>query len=222
MAVIAYETSFARLDEAALAQWRDVPAAVASDCMGRAQAMVAEIGPLTPSMSVVGQARTVACMAADNSALHAAIGLCAPGDVIVCDGRGYTASALFGGLLTSAAQEAGVAALVIDGAVRDSAEIVEAGFACFTRAVVPTGPHKGFGGVIDGPIACGGVAVEPGDLVIGDADGVVIVPLGRVDEVLSAASEVLAKEARALESVAAGGSLAEVYGVPEVTMKTRS
>lgn len=217
MPVLAHRAEFDRLDADALAAWREVPAAVASDCLGRAFAMAGAISPLASSMRIVGQARTVACMAADNSALHAAIGRCAPGEVIVCDGRAFENAALFGGLLTRAAQEARVAGLVIDGAVRDSEEIVEAGFPCFARAVCPAGPHKGFGGTLDAPVACGGLSVAPGDLVIGDADGVTVVPLARVAETLEAARTVLAKEARALESVAAGGSLAEVYGVPEVT-----
>lgn len=218
MGVTAYDVAISRPDPAMLERWREVPAAVASDCLGRSQAMTGAISPLRPSMRVLGPARTVACMAADNSALHAAIGRCAPGDVIVCDGKGFEGSALFGGLLTRAAQEAGVAGLVIDGAVRDSEEIVEAGFACFSRAVAPAGPHKGFGGVIDGVIACGGVAVAPGDLIVGDGDGVTVVPRARIAATRDAAAAILAKEARALESVAAGGSLAEVYGVPEVTL----
>ena len=207
-----------RLDADMLEEWRDIPAAVASDCLGRAQAMAAAISPLSPKMRIVAQARTVDCMAADNSALHAAVGICEPGQVLVCNAQGYENNAIFGGLMTRAATDAGVAGLVIDGSVRDSEEIIDAGFACFSRGVVPRGPHKGFGGVIDGPIACGGVSVSPGDLIIGDADGVTVVPLARVAETMAAAKEILAKEERALASLDEGGSLAEVYGVPEITL----
>ena len=93
-----------------------------------------------------------------------------------------------------------------------------AGFPVFSRGVVPAGPHKGFGGEIDGTIACGGVAVAPGDLIIGDADGVTVVPFAKVEATLEAAKAILAKEERALASLAEGGSLAEVYGVPDVTV----
>ena len=75
-----------------------------------------------------------------------------------------------------------------------------------------------FGGVIDAPVSCGGVVVHPGDLIIGDADGVTVVPFAKLDATLGAAEAILAKEARALESLAKGGSLAEVYGVPDITM----
>ena len=102
--------------------------------------------------------------------------------------------------------------------LRDSAEIIEAGFPVFARGVVPRGPHKAFGGVIDGPIACGGVSVSPGDLILGDADGVTVVPFARASEVLDAARAVLEKEARVLKTLAEGGSLAELYGVPEIEL----
>ena len=78
--------------------------------------------------------------------------------------------------------------------------------------------HKAFGGVIDGPIACGGVAVSSGDLIIGDADGVAVVPFARIDEVMEGVQAILAKEKRALKALADGGTLAEIYGVPEITL----
>ena len=218
MPVTCYETSFPRLRKDDLDAWADIPAAVASDCLGRSQAMVGAIGPLARSMRITAQARTVACMVADNSALHAAIDGCELGDVLVCDAQAFEDSALFGGLMTKSAVMHGVGGLVIDGAVRDSLEIIESGLSVFARAVVPAGPHKGFGGVINGPISCGGVSVAPGDLIIGDADGVTVVPLARVSETLAAAKAILEKEERALAGLADGGSLADVYGVPEITM----
>lgn len=218
MPVFQHDIELPRLAPAALARWAEIPAAVASDCLNRAQAMAGAIGPLDRSMRIVAQARTVEVMVADNSALHAAVGVCEPGWVLVCDAHGYEDQAIWGGLMTRSAHDKGLAGLVIDGAVRDSAEIVEMGFNVFARAVVPCGPHKGFGGVIDAPVACGGVVVRPGDLVIGDADGVTVVPFEKVDETLEKAEAILAKEARALASLAEGGSLAEVYGVPEITM----
>lgn len=221
MPVIRYDVEIPKLAPAALAAWGEIPAAVASDCLGRSGAMAGAISPLAPSMRITAQARTVQVMAADNSALHAAIGLCEAGEVLVCDAHSFIDSAIFGGLMCRSAVDAGLAGLVIDGAVRDSAEIVEAGFPVFSRGVVPAGPHKGFGGEIDGVIACGGVAVAPGDLIIGDADGVVVVPFAKIEATLEAAHAILAKEARALASLAEGGSLAEVYGVPEVTVVKR-
>lgn len=218
MTVRRHDIAIPRLDPDALQAWVDIPAAVASDAQNRGQAMAGTIGPLHPTMRIVAQARTVHCMVADNSALHAAIGLCQPGEVLVCNAEGFEDAAVFGGLMTRSALDQGVAGLVIDGAVRDSAEIVEAGFATFARAVVPRGPHKGFGGTIDGAISCGGIAVAPGDLIIGDADGVTVIPFARIDAVLAGARAILAREEKALASVAAGGSLADIYGVPKVEL----
>ena len=218
MTVRRHDIEIPRLTKVELEAWAEIPAAVASDCLGRAHAMAGAIKPLDPGMRLVAQARTVACMAADNSALHGAMRCCEPGDAIVCDGQGFEDAALWGGLMTRAAMDRGIAGLVVDGAVRDSAEIIEAGFPCYSRAVVPRGPHKGFGGVIDGPISCGGLSVSPGDLVIGDADGVTIVPFGRIAETLAAARAMLEDEAKALEAVAQGADLAEIYGGAEVTL----
>ncbi|MEM9097629.1 MAG: RraA family protein [Pseudomonadota bacterium] len=218
MSVRRHNIKIPRLSAEDLAAWAEVPAAVTSDALGRAGAMAGAISPIAPSMRIVAQARTVACMVADNSALHAAITEVEPGDVLVCDAQGFEDAAIWGGLMTGSAVERGLAGLVIDGAVRDSAEIVEAGFNVFARAVVPRGPHKGFGGVIDGAISCGGQAVHPGDLIVADADGAVVVPFARVPEALAGAQAILAKEAKAMETVAQGGSLADVYGVPKVEL----
>lgn len=175
------------------------------------------IQPLAPNMRLAGQARTIRCMVGDNSALHAALDLAEPGDVLVADAGGFLGNAVWGGLMTEAARRKGIAGLVIDGAVRDSAEIVASAFPCFARGTVPAGPHKNFGGEIDGPVACGGVAVSPGDLVVADADGVTVVPLARVGAVLAAYGALKEKEARTLAALEAGDTLAGIYGVPEVT-----
>ena len=156
-------------------------------------------------------------MVGDNSALHAAIHLAKPGDVLVVDAGGFIGNAVWGGLMTAAAVRKGIAGLIVDGAVRDRTEISALGLPCFSRGTVPAGPHKAFGGEIDGPIACGGIAVSPGDLVVADADGVTVVPLVRCKNVLASYKELKEKEAQALESLERGGALAEMYGTPSVT-----
>ena len=95
-----------------------------------------------------------------------------PGCMLVVDARGHMDTAVWGGVLTHAALVKGVSALVVDGSVRDVDEIRQTALTVFTRGVVPNGPHKGFGGSINTAISCAGVAVNPGDLVVGDADGV--------------------------------------------------
>ena len=126
-------------------------------------------------------------MAGDNGIIHAAIPHARPGEILVVNGMGVEDVAIWGEVMTHAAQKQGIAGIVLDGAVRDVAEMREMGFPVFCRAVVPRGPHKGFGGTIDGAISCGGVAVSPGDLVIGDDDGVAVVPLAEVRAVQAAA-----------------------------------
>ena len=216
MPVRQHSATFKRLSAETLAAWQGTEAAAVSDCLERSQAMDGGLQPLDRRMRVVGQARTVRCMVGDNSALHTAINLVQPGDVLVADAGGYLGNAIWGGLMTDAARRKGIAGLVIDGAVRDCTEIIGAGFPCFARGTVPAGPHKNFGGEIDGPVACGGVAVHPGDLIVADGDGVTVVPLGRVNDVHTAYKALKEKEARAMAALKAGGSLADLYGVPEI------
>jgi regulator of RNase E activity RraA len=114
------------------------------------------------------------------------------------------------------AKEQGISGLVVDGAVRDSDEIVEAGLNMFCRAVVPCGPIKQGGGSLDGPITCGGLEVTPGDIVLGDADGVTIVPLERAEEILKDAQVILKKEAKLMDDLKEGATLAGYFGPVDV------
>ncbi|MDH3580974.1 MAG: RraA family protein [Hyphomicrobiales bacterium] len=216
MPIQRHETDFATLSPETLARWREIPPAIASDCMNRTHVMAGAIKPVAEGMAIAGQARTVACMVGDNSALHRAIGLAAPGEVLVVDGGGFADTAIWGGIMTRAALQYGIAGLVIDGAVRDVAEIRELGFACFARAVVPAGPHKGFGGIIDGAIACAGCPVSPGDLVLGDDDGVCVVPLAHAEEILAASLDKIAQEEQTNADTAAGKLPADTMGLPEI------
>ncbi len=184
MAVQKFTPTFTRLSGDDLAKWRDIPPAIASDCMNRCYAMAARFSPLAPGMTVCGHARTVTGMVGDNGASHAAIGLAQPGDILVIDARGHTETAVWGGIMTRAAMQQKLGGVVIDGAVRDASEIREFGFATFAAGICPAGPSKGFGGIIDGAISCAGCPVKPGDIVLGDDDGIAVVPLERQAEIL--------------------------------------
>ncbi|MEK9752707.1 MAG: aminotransferase class I/II-fold pyridoxal phosphate-dependent enzyme, partial [Rhodospirillaceae bacterium] len=168
MAIQQYRTDYRRLERRELDAWEGVAPAIVGDCMNRAQVMAARIKPLSPGIRLIGQARTVNCMVGDNAAIHVAIDLAEPGEVLVVDARAHLDTAVWGGIMTRAAMQRGLAGIVLDGALRDAAEIRELGFAAFCAGVVPAGPSKGFGGVIDGAISCGGVAVASGDLIVGD------------------------------------------------------
>ena len=211
-----YETDFETLPPETLDAWRDIPPAIVSDCMNRTHFMAAAIKPVKPGIPLVGQARTVTAMVGDNGISHAAIPLVEKGQVLVIDAGGYDDVAVWGGIMTRAAMARGVAGVVIDGGIRDVAEIRELGFPVYARAHVPAGPHKGFGGIIDGPISCAGCPVKPGDIVIGDDDGVAVVPLEWADDMLAASREKLRQEEETIKAIAEGKTTVELLGVGEV------
>jgi len=204
MPIQRHRAEFETLSEDTLAAWRNVPPAIVGDCMNRSNLMAGAIKPVKEGTVLVGQARTVQVMVGDNSALHVATGLLKPGEVIVADAGGYMDTAVWGGIMTRAALKQNIAGIVIDGAIRDMSEIRELGFACYARGVVPAGPHKGFGGIIDGVISCAGCPVSPGDIVLGDDDGIAIVPLARQAELLKASLEKMAQEEQTNAETAQG------------------
>ena len=210
-----YEVDFQILSADVIAEWRTIPPAIVSDCMNRTQAMAARIKPLAAGTVLAGQARTADCMVGDNGPLHSALRYIRPGEVLVAGGNGHADVALWGGILTRAAMARGCAGLVLDGAVRDIAEIRELGFPCYASAHVPAGPHKGFGGVIDGTLSCGGCPVRPGDIIVGDDDGIAVVPLERQAELLAASKAKLADEEATMKLIAEGVLTADRLEIPE-------
>ncbi|MEX0695137.1 MAG: RraA family protein [Rhodospirillales bacterium] len=215
MALQKYIADFTPLSEQALAAWRDIPAAVVSDMMNRSQVMAGRIKPVGIGMKLCGQARTVSCMSGDNSAPHRLIGMCRKGEVMIIDARGSENVAVWGGIMTEAAITRGIGGIVVEGAIRDIAEIRARGFSAFSTAVVPAGPHKGFGGIIDGTVSVGDCPVNPGDLIIGDDDGVAVVPLAWSERMLKAAQQKIAEEADVIEKIHAGANQADLMGLPE-------
>jgi regulator of RNase E activity RraA len=133
--------------------------------------------------SASGRAFTVSTPPGDNASLHRAIDQVEDGDVIVVDGKGYLDRALWGAIMSEAAQLAGAAGLVVDGAIRDVAETRRLAFPVFAAGVTPAGPYNKVPGEIGGTITCGGLAVSPGDWVHADDDGVVVIPASRADEI---------------------------------------
>lgn len=215
MAMQRYLVEFPRLSPETLALWETVPSSVASDTQNRCQSMDARIKPCAPGMRICGQARTVAAMPGDNSMLLTACSVAAPGEVVVVAGGGLDDVAMAGEWVARGCRSRGLGGLVIDGSVRDLREIRSIGFPVFARGAVPRGPHKSFGGKMDITAAVGGIAVNPGDLIIGDDDGITVVPLAAMDEVLQRCLDLLAKERIWSEQLDAGQSLAKVLGVPE-------
>ncbi|MFF6985478.1 RraA family protein [Streptomyces sp. NPDC010273] len=176
-------------------EFQDVPTTTLADLLGHAQVLDLGIRSLwSPVPRLAGPAFTVRCPPGDNLMLHAAIHRAAPGSVVVVE-SGDVEYALAGGNVCAVAQRRGIAGFVVDGVIRDVGEVREAGFPVFGRGVVPIPGVKKAVLPLNERVRCGGVAVDPGDVVVADEDGVVVVPGARRAEVLAGARERLAKEA---------------------------
>jgi 4-hydroxy-4-methyl-2-oxoglutarate aldolase len=151
------------------------PSSLISDCQNRMGAMDGLIRPLLPGRGFCGPAITVEEVEGGNLMSHAALELAQPGDVLVIDAKGVATRACWGAVQTLAAERLGLAAVVVNGVVRDCADIATRALPIYALGTSPGGPLKGWGGNVNLPIACGGVAVCPGDVVVGDDDGVVVV-----------------------------------------------
>jgi RraA family protein len=181
-----------------------LPAANIGDVMNRMQTMRTCFHAYGGRRTVAGPAFTVRARAGDNLMLHRAIDLAAPGDVIVCDGAGELGIALTGELMMGHAARRGIAAVILDGAVRDITALGSLPMGIWARGATPSGPYKDGPGEIGYPVSCGGLVVMPGDLVMADEDGVVVIPREDVEAVIVAAEAHNAKEIKAQEAIDAG------------------
>lgn len=180
-------TGIPRLDQVWLDRFAQVNSTDVADKIGPLYAMSPDIGPLyQPIRRLVGQALTVKAVPGDSLAVHGALSMVQPGDVIVVDWRGYDRACAGGSNILKLPAERGLRGVVIDGAWRDLDESQEVDFPIFGRARNPHSPPKRRPGEINVPVACGGVVVEPGDLVVADSEGVVIVPRKHVAAVWDA------------------------------------
>lgn len=170
------KTDFERVPAALVKKAATFQAAILADVGGRRGTLGGRITPLSRKMRVAGPAFTVEVRPGDNLMIHAAIALAKPGDVIVVDGKGDQSCALTGALMAATAKKAGLAGFVMDAAVRDADECEHGDFPIFSVGTNPNGPTKGLAGRIGWPISLGGTSVNPGDLIVGDADGVVVIP----------------------------------------------
>jgi len=216
MSVQIFKNDFAPLSAEKLIQWASIPPAIAGDVMNRQNVMAGRISPLSTGMTIVGQARTVSVLAGDNAALHEVIGRLNPKEVLVIDAANYSDRAVWGGILNTRAKLRGINGVVLDGAARDAAEMRAMGLPVVLSALSPAGPHKGWGGSIDDRISCGGVVVMPGDIILGDDDGVTVVPLNRADTILEASLARMAYEADILEKLASGADVSGLFPSPEL------
>ena len=202
------QRQFARVTSDQVQRAAEFQAAIFADVNGRTGAMHGRIAALRPEMKLAGPAFTVEVRPGDNLMIHAAIALAQPGDVLVIDGKGDQTSALMGTLMMSACQVRKLGGVVIDGAVRDSIELAEMGFPVFAFGTNPNGPTKNVAGRIGQPISCGGVSVQPGDLIVAVADGVVVLEREKVEALLPLAAAKVADESIRLAQIQGGNTAA--------------
>ncbi len=207
---------FPRADAKLVQGFQGIATGVVSDAMGRCNAMAAEIKPVWRGARVLGPALTVRTFPADNLMIHKAVTLAKPGDVLVVNAGGYKDTAVFGDLMGYSLKVHGAAGMVIDGASRDAEGLEAIQFPVFARAVLPQGPFKDAAGAINMPVSCGGVAVSPGDIILGDADGVVVIPREHAAGVLQAAQATLAKEQQVRRRLEQGEYLFDMLKLGDV------
>lgn len=199
----AIHESPSRPDPAALQALRNLAVPLLSDCMGRLYGAVG-LRPFHGGGRLVGPAFTVKTRPGDNLMIHRALDLAAPGDVVVVDGGGEITNALVGEIMLRWAETRRLGGFVIDGAIRDVEAFAAAGFPCFARAASHRGPYKDGPGEINVAVAIGGMAVGPGDILVGDADGVVAFPAARLGRLLAQAQDKLRQEEADLARIRGG------------------
>jgi 4-hydroxy-4-methyl-2-oxoglutarate aldolase len=201
-----------RLTEEEIGRFKRLPTGNVCDANGKGGNMNSAIKPIGHKSKLVGPAVTVRSQPGDNLIMHKAIYEAEPGSVLVIDAHGYTEAGPFGDIMVTACQARGIAGVVLDGACRDANDIEEMGFPFFARALNPGGTVKESLGSVNEVIQCGGVMVKPGDLIVGDRDGVVVVPQEKVREVLKAAQTIFDKEIKVKEMLRQGKTTLEIYG----------
>ncbi len=181
------------------------------EAMGKKGAMESSIKPISNGVKICGQAITVKCCPGDNLMLVKAISMAKEGQVIVADMGNIKNSGPFGEVLSTECIAKNVSGLVTNGSVRDSREIKESGFPVFCTGFSIVGTTKASVGLINHPISCGNVVVNTGDIILGDDDGVVVIPINEAEKILLLAMERIEKENKVIEELKQGKSLFDIY-----------
>ncbi len=187
-------------------KFKGIPAANIADCMNRFFCVDAKIKMINEKkgLQMLGSALTVKTRTVDNLLVHKAIDMAQSGDVIVIAAEGDTHSAILGEIMALMAEKRGVTGYLIDGCIRDYETIQEMDFPVFAIGVSPKGPYKDGPGEINFPVSCGGVIINPGDIIVGDKDGVVVIPPGDAETIYEEAKKVSEKEQVILENIRKG------------------
>ncbi|WP_191567270.1 RraA family protein [Metabacillus idriensis] len=193
-----------RPDKSLIKQYGNVVTPHISDNMNRMNAMSSFLRPYHRDGKLVGTAFTIKTRPGDNLMVHKAIDLAEPGDVIVVDAGGDMTNAIFGEIMMRMAKKRGIAGVVVDGAIRDVAAISKDVFPVYAKGVTHRGPYKDGPGEINVPVSIGGIIINPGDIIVGDEDGIAVVPLEEAEDVIRRVRSQQELEENILQSIQEG------------------
>ena len=186
--------------------FRGIPVANIDDNMGRIAAVDQSIFPLNPDATILGTAFTVNAPAGDNLLFHKALDMAQPGDVIVLANKGSLSRSLCGEIMSSYAASRGLAGIIIDGCVRDSAALRTMDFPVYAKGITPNGPYKTGPGEMNFPVSFAGIVINPGDIIIGDADGLLVVRPEEAAKIVEKAKAYHDSETKQLEGIHTSGT----------------